>query len=61
LGALDRPHDMEKVLVFVGVTVGSYIGWIIGARINFFTAFVLSIIGTAIGLYSARRFVRENL
>jgi hypothetical protein len=52
---------MEKVLVFVGVTIGSYIGWIIGARVSFFFAFVLSIVGTAIGLYAARRFVRENL
>ena len=50
---------MEKVLVLVGVTVGSYLGWIIGMQAGFFTAFVLSIIGTGAGIYFARRLARE--
>ena len=50
---------MEKVLVFVAVTIFSYIGWIIGARIGFFSAFTLSMVGTGVGIYAGRRFVRE--
>ena len=50
---------MEKLLVLTAVTIFSYIGWIIGARIGFFSAFALSMVGTGFGIYVGRRFVRE--
>lgn len=47
---------MEKLLVMVGMTVGGYIGWILGKPIGMFTAFAISMVGTAAGVYAARRF-----
>jgi hypothetical protein len=50
---------MEKLLVFLGLSVGGWIGWVVGARFGFFTAFLLSIVGTALGLYVGRRIARD--
>jgi len=45
---------MQKLLITLGVTVGGYIGWAIGAPAGIFTAFVVSMIGSAAGVYGAR-------
>jgi hypothetical protein len=51
---------MGKLLAFVGSTIGGYAGWAIGARVGgTFTAFVVSMIGTGLGLYYGRRYGRE--
>jgi uncharacterized membrane protein YeaQ/YmgE (transglycosylase-associated protein family) len=51
---------MGKLLAFVGSTIGGYVGWALGARMGgTFTAFVVSIVGTGVGVYYARRFGRE--
>lgn len=52
---------MEKLLTMLGMTIGGYFGWIIGAPVGIFTAFILSIVGTAAGVYAARRFARRYL
>ena len=46
---------MQKLLTMMGMTVGGYVGWAIGAPAGIFTAFMVSMIGTAAGLYAARR------
>ncbi len=46
---------MTKMMVFIGATVGGYAGWWAGERIGLGTAFVLSLVGTAVGVYFARR------
>jgi len=46
---------MQKLLTMMGMTVGGYVGWAIGAPVGFFTAFMVSMVGTAAGLYAARR------
>jgi len=51
---------MNKLLGFIGMTVGGWIGWAIGARISFGVALTLSIVGTGVGLYAARRYFSEN-
>ena len=51
---------MEKLLTIIGMTIGGYAGWALGARLSFFAAFVLGIVGTGLGLYLARRFVRDH-
>ena len=51
---------MEKLLVIVGMTIGGYAGWALGAKVSFFAAFVLGMVGTGLGLYLARRFVRDH-
>jgi uncharacterized membrane protein YeaQ/YmgE (transglycosylase-associated protein family) len=50
---------MEKLFTIIGMTVGGYAGWAVGAKVSFFAAFVLGIVGTALGLYLARRIVRD--
>jgi uncharacterized protein YcfJ len=51
---------LKKLFGFVGTTVGSYAGWIIGARLGgTMTAFILSMIGTGFGLYAGIRIARE--
>ena len=46
---------MGKLFSFLGATIGGYAGWFLGAKIGFMTAFMLSIVGTGIGIYYGRR------
>jgi hypothetical protein len=52
---------MTKLLVFLGATVGGSVGWWLGAFFGMFTAFMISMVGTGIGMYAARRFAAERL
>ncbi|MEO6528923.1 MAG: hypothetical protein ABIP93_20060 [Gemmatimonadaceae bacterium] len=46
---------MGKLLAFVGATVGSYAGWWLGSGAGIMTAFMLSMVGTGVGIYAGRR------
>lgn len=50
---------MVKLLGFVGLTVGGWLGWAVGARVSLMLAFMLSIVGTGFGLYLGRRIAEE--
>lgn len=50
---------MEKLLVFLGLSVGGWIGWVVGARFGLFAAFLLCVVGTALGLYLGRRIASD--
>ena len=50
---------MEKLFGLLGMTVGGWLGWAIGERISFFAAVILGIVGTGLGLYAARRVIRD--
>jgi hypothetical protein len=50
---------MKKLLVLVGTTIGSAIGWWIGDHFGIMTAFILSMIGTGLGMYIGIRVARE--
>lgn len=52
---------MGKVLVFMGATVGGAIGWWLGDRVGLMTAFLLSAVGTGVGMYAGARFARQYL
>ena len=54
-------HLMHKPIIILGVTIGGAIGWWIGAFVGTMTAFMLSMVGTALGLYLARRWIAANL
>jgi hypothetical protein len=41
------------MLNFLGMTLGGYVGWYLGAPISFFTAFMLSMVFTGVGLWGA--------
>lgn len=51
--------DMSKLASFIGMTVGGAIGWYAGVVFGFMTAFVLSCVGSGVGLYAARRAVQQ--
>jgi hypothetical protein len=51
---------MTKLLGFVGATVGGYAGWAIGALAGPFTAFMVSMVGTGVGMYYGRR-IGQNI
>lgn len=46
---------MGRLLAFLGMAIGGWVGWTVGARFGFFAAFILGIVGTGIGLYAGRR------
>lgn len=52
---------MERLVVLISSTIVGSVGWWIGARVGVMTAFLVSIVGTAIGVYLGRRFVQEYL
>ncbi len=52
---------MEKLLGFIGATALGAGGWWAGERTGVMTAFVLSMVGTGVGLYVGRRVARDYL
>ena len=52
---------MNKVLGFIGASVGGAAGWWLGAEVGTMTGFILSVVGTGAGIYLARRFAAEYL
>jgi hypothetical protein len=50
---------VEKLLVMIVSTVGSAIGWWLGARVGIMTAFMVSIVGLALGVWGGRRLARH--
>ena len=49
---------MGKLLAFAGATAGGYAGWALGALAGPFSAFLVSIVGTGVGVYYGRRIGR---
>lgn len=52
---------MQKLLTMLGMTIGGYLGWLVGAPVGVFTAFMVSVVGTAAGVYAARRLSQRFL
>ena len=50
---------MTKLFGFLGATIGSYAGWWLGSRIGVMTAFMVSMLGTGLGIYAGRRVARS--
>ena len=50
---------MTKLLLFMAAMIGGGIGWWLGSFIGLMTAFMVSVVGTAAGVYAARRFSAE--
>ena len=46
---------MAKMLYIAFSILGSWVGWALGDRFGIMTAFLLSLVGTAVGVYAARR------
>jgi hypothetical protein len=52
---------MGKLFSFVGGTIGSYAGWALGAPVGFTTAFIVSMVGTGIGMYFGHRIAKNYI
>jgi len=50
---------MKGILNFLGMLIGGWIGWAVGARVSIFTAYVVSVVGTGLGLYAAIRVTKH--
>lgn len=51
-----------KAIVWLALSsLGGWIGWGLGERFGLFTAFMLSLVGTAVGVYAANRISRAYL
>jgi len=51
---------MTRMLWLIGSTVGGGIGWWVGSFLGIWGAVMLGVVGTAAGVYWARRYVRDN-
>ena len=49
---------MRKILLAVMTILCSWIGWWIGDQFGLMTAFILSMIGTGLGIYFGRRLIQ---
>ena len=45
---------MKGLLNLIGMSVGGWVGWVVGAQLSFFTAFIAGVIGTGVGLFFAQ-------
>ena len=52
---------MKGLLKFAGMSAGGWVGWFIGAPISIYTAFMVSIVGSGVGLYYTQRAVKRFL
>ena len=52
---------MKRILNFIGMSAGGWIGWIVGAWLSLFTAFIVSVIGMGVGLYAVNRLTKGLL
>jgi hypothetical protein len=46
---------VSKLFAFVGMTVFSAVGWWLGAFVGVMTAWMLSAVGTGVGIYVGKR------
>ncbi len=59
-GNRKRIH-VNKLCIFVAMTILGWVGWWIGSYIGFMTAYVVSGIGSLIGVYLGWRIHRDYL
>jgi len=52
---------MNKLCIFIGMTVLGWVGWWIGSMVSVMTAFMLSGIGSVLGVYVGWRINRDYL
>jgi hypothetical protein len=52
---------MSRLLNLIGMTLGGWLGWEAGALVSLFTAFIIGMVGTGLGLYAAQRVSKRLL
>jgi hypothetical protein len=48
-----------KIIPYLAASLAGWVGWVLGRKGGIFTAYVLSIVATAVGLYYGRRLVKR--
>ena len=52
--------SMTKICGSLGAFLGSSVGWWVGSQAGMMTAFVVSMIGTGLGIWAGRR-IADNM
>ncbi len=52
---------MTRLFGFLGATIGSWLGWWMASSAGFFTAFLVSMVGMAAGIYFGKRVAQHYL
>ena len=52
---------VQKLCIFIGMTAGSWVGWLLGDRFGMMTAFLISSLGSMVGVYLGWRIHRDYL
>jgi len=52
---------MTKLINMIAMSAGGWLGWVLGAPVSYFAAFMLSMVGTGVGLYAGIRLGRYLL
>lgn len=52
---------MNKICIFVGITVFGWIGWWLGDRFGLTAAYLISLLGSLVGVYVGWRIHRDFL
>ena len=52
---------MNRLCIFIGMTVLGWIGWWIGGHVGFMTGFLLGWLGSVVGVYAGWRINRDYL
>ena len=50
---------MTKLLVLIGTTGGSAVGWWLGSFVGIMTAFIVSMVGFGVGMWAGTRLARR--
>ena len=50
---------MKKVLTFLSISMGGWIGWWLGGHVGIMTAYFLSVFGGAAGLFTGRHIMNK--
>jgi len=49
---------MKRIMHIFGMSIGGWVGWAAGDTVSLFTAFVVGVVGTGLGLYLVQRVTR---
>jgi uncharacterized protein YcfJ len=52
---------MKKIIIVLSVSIGGWIGWRLGEYAGVMTAYFLSVVGGAAGLYIGRKIMRNYM
>lgn len=52
---------MTRIFSMLGASVGGTVGWLLGAKVGLLTGYMLSVLGTGLGMYYAVRLARNYL